>query len=245
MRNSQTIDRNRRAMIGGTGALMLGAALWPARALAQSKQPIGIIGSGNIGGTIGGLWVKAGQPVLFSSRHPEELKDLVEKLGPLAKAGTVAEAINFGQVIFVAVPYGALPQIGKDNAAAIKGKIVLDACNAVASRDGAVADEVEQNGIGVTSQKYLAGTRLVRAFNTMSYRTFASEANRAAPRLAIPIAGDDAEAVKVASTLIGDAGFDAVVVGKLADARRFQRGNPGYGQQVGATELRQKLNLTQ
>jgi len=245
MRNFQTIDRSRRAMLGGTGALMLGAALWPARTLAQSKQPIGIIGSGNIGGTIGGLWVKAGHPVLFSSRHPEELKDLVDKLGPLAKAGTVAEAITFGEVIFVAVPYGALPQVGQDNAAALKGKIVLDACNAVASRDGAIADEVEQNGIGVTSQKYLPGTRLVRAFNTMSYKTFASEANRAAPRLAIPIAGDDADAVKVASALIGDAGFDAVVVGKLADARRFQRGNPGYGQPVSASELRQKLNLTQ
>jgi 8-hydroxy-5-deazaflavin:NADPH oxidoreductase len=246
MRNSPTIDR--RAMLattlGGTGALMLGAALWPERVLAQSKQPIGIIGSGNIGGTIGGLWVKAGHPVLFSSRHPEELKDLVVKLGPLAKAGTVADAITFGEVVFVAVPYGALPQIGQDNAAALKGKIVLDACNAVASRDGAVAEEVEQNGIGVTSQKYLAGTRLVRGFNTMSYRTFASEANRAAPRLAIPIAGDDAEAVKVAAALIGDAGFDAVVVGKLADARRFQRGNPGYGQPVSAAELRQKLNLT-
>ena len=163
----------------------------------------------------------------------------------MAKVGTVAQAVDFGDVIFVAVPYGALPQIGKDNAAALKGKIVLDACNAVASRDGAIADEVEQNGIGVTSQKYLAGARLVRGFNTMSYRTFATEANRAAPRLAIPIAGDDAEAVRVASALIGDAGFDAVVVGKLADARRFQRGDPGYGQPVSANELRQKLNLTQ
>lgn len=239
------VDRNRRAMLGGTGALMLGAALWPARALAQNKSRIGVVGSGNIGGTIGGLWVKAGHPVLFSSRHPEELKGLTDKLGPLAKAGTVAEAINFGDVIFIAVPYGALPQIGKDNAAALKGKIVLDACNAVGSRDGAIAEEVEKNGIGVTSQKYLAGTRLVRAFNTMSYKTFESEANRAAPRLAIPIAGDDPEAVRVASALISDAGFDAVVVGKLADARRFQRGNPGYGQPVSATEFRQKLNLTQ
>ncbi len=184
MRNSHTIDRSRRAMLsgmlGGTGALMLGAALWPARALAQSKARIGIIGSGNIGGTIGGLWVKAGHPVLFSSRHPEELKDLVAKLGPLAQSGHGREAITFGDVIFVAVPYGALPQIGKDNAAALKGKIVLDACNAVASRDGAIADEVEQNGIGVTSQKYLAGTRLVRAFNTMSFGP--SRARRTAPR---------------------------------------------------------------
>ena len=70
--------------------------------------------------------------MLFSSRHPEELKDLVAGLGALAQAGTVEQAIAFGDVIFIAVPYGALPQIGQDYAAALKGKIVLDACNAVA-----------------------------------------------------------------------------------------------------------------
>jgi 8-hydroxy-5-deazaflavin:NADPH oxidoreductase len=248
MPKHDSVDRDRRAMLGAGGALILGAALWPARALAQAsggeKLRIGVIGSGKIGGTIGGLWVKAGHPVMFSSRHPEELKDMVAGLGSLAQAGPVDKAIAFGTVIFVAVPYGALPQVGKDHAAALKGKIVLDACNAVAARDGAVADEAERDGIGVTSQKYLAGTRLVRAFNTMSYMTFAKEANRADPRLAIPIAGDDPEAMRVATGLVRDAGFDPVVVGKLADAKRFQRGNPGYGQPVSAAELRQKLNLT-
>jgi predicted dinucleotide-binding enzyme len=242
------VDSRRRAVLAGGGALILGAALWPTRSPAQttvSKSKIGIIGSGRIGGTIGGLWVKAGHSVMFSSRHPEELKDMVARLGARAHAGPVAEAIAFGDVVFIAVPYGALPQIGKDNAAALKNKIMLDACNAVAARDGSIAEEVEQNGIGVTSQKYLAGARVVRAFNTMSYMTFAREANRPAPRLAIPIAGDDAEAVQVAAGLVHDAGFDAVVVGKLVDARRFQRGNPGYGQPVSAAEFRQKLNLAQ
>jgi hypothetical protein len=205
---------------------------------------IGIIGSGHIGGTIGGLWVKAGHPVMFSSRHPEELKDMVAALGPLAQAGPVDKAIAFGDAVFIAVPYGALPQIGRDYAAALKGKVVLDACNAVAARDGAVAEEVERDGIGVTSQKYLPGTRVVRAFNTISYMTFAKEANRPDPKMAVPIAGDDPEAVRVASGLVRDAGFDPVVVGKLADAKRFQRGNPGYGQPVSAAELKQKLNLT-
>jgi len=235
-------------MLAGGGALVLALALWPTRTPAQTtgnKSKIGIIGSGRIGGTIGGLWVKAGHPVMFSSRHPEELKDMAARLGALAHAGSVPDAIAFGDVVFIAVPYGALPQIGRDNAAALKNKIMLDACNAVAARDGSIAEEVEQNGIGVTSQKYLAGARLVRAFNTMSYMTFAREANRPPPRLAIPIAGDDGEAVQVAAGLVHDAGFDAVVVGKLADARRFQRGNPGYGQPVSAAELRQKLNLTQ
>ena len=208
-----------------------------------AKIRIGVIGSGHIGGTIGGLWVKAGHPVLFSSRHPEELKDLVAGLGANAQAGTVDQAIAFGDALFIAVPYGALPQIGQTYGAALKGKIMLDACNAVAARDGAIADEVERDGIGVTSQKYLPGTRLVRAFNTMSYMTFAREANRADPKLAVPIAGDDAEAVQIAAGLVRDAGFDPVVVGKLKDASRFQRGGPGYGQPVSAAELRQKLSL--
>jgi 8-hydroxy-5-deazaflavin:NADPH oxidoreductase len=245
MPNQYTVAR--RAVLGAGGALILSAALLPTRSLAQTsggnKSRIGIIGSGRIGGTIGGLWVKAGHPVLFSSRHPEELKDLITDLGPLAQTGAVDKAIAFGDVDFIAVPYGALSQIGRDYAAALKDKIVLDACNAVAARDGAIADEVERDGVGVTSQKYLSGTRLVRSFNTLSYMIFAREANRPDPKLAVPIANDDPEAVRVAATLVSDAGFDPVLVGKLADARRFQRGGPGYGQQVSAAELRQKLSL--
>jgi len=239
------VDRTRRVLLG-VGVLLL-AGLRPVAAQAQTnggaKLRIGVIGSGHIGGTIGGLWVKAGHPVLFSSRHPEELKDLVAGLGELAKAGTVDEAIAFGDVMFIAVPYGALPQIGQDYAAALKGKIMIDACNAVAARDGAITEEVEKNGIGVTSQKYLPGTRLVRAFNTLNYAVFAREANRPDPKLAVPIAGDDAQAVQVAGDLVRDAGFDPVVVGKLVDASRFQMGGPSFHQQVTAAELKRTLSL--
>jgi len=242
-RGSMTVDR--RALLGAGGVLAMTAILRPARLLAQGSSPtrIGVIGSGNIGGTIGGLWVKKGHSVFFSSRHPDELKDMIAKLGSLAKAGTVEEAVAFGDVLFIAVPYGAVPQIGKDYSAKMKGKVMLDACNAVSTRDGAVADEVEQNGIGVTTQKYFPGVRIVRAFNTMSYMVFAREANRPDPKLAIPIAGDDPQAVQIAAALVRDAGFDPVTVGTLADARRFQRGQPGYGQQVSAAELKQKLSL--
>lgn len=241
--SSTTVDR--RALLGAGGLLAVATILQPAQLRAQGGSPtrIGVIGSGNIGGTIGGLWVKKGHPVFFSSRHPEELKDMIAKLGSLANAGTVEEAVTFGDVLFIAVPYGAIPQIGKDYSAKMKGKVMLDACNAVSTRDGAIADEVEQNGIGVTTQKYFPGVRIVRAFNTMSYMVFAREANRLDPKLVIPIAGDDPQAVQIAAALVRDAGFDPVTVGTLADARRFQRGQPGYGQQVSAAELKQKLSL--
>ena len=209
-----TFDRGRRALLGVAGALILQGVLQPTTASGQTssspKMKIGIIGAGHIGGTIGELWAKADHPVFFSSRHPEELKDIVARLGPLAQSGTVDQAIAFGDVVFIAVPYGALPEIGKQYGNLLGGKIVLDANNAVASRDGAIADEAERDGIGVTSQKYLPGTRLVRAFNTLSYMIFARESNRPAPGLAVPIAGDDPEAVQIAAGLVRDAGFDPV-----------------------------------
>ena len=232
----------RRTLLAASSAMALAAA---PRALAQVKRSIGVIGAGNIGGAVGALWVKSGHPVMFSSRNPDELKDMVAELGPLAHAGTVAQAIAFGDALFIAVPYAALPQIGSDYRAALKGKVILDACNAVPTRDGdAITKEADENGTGVTSQKYLAGTRLVRAFNTLGWNTFKTQSNRPDPKLAIPIAGDDADAVRVAQALVRDAGFEPVLVGGLDSAKKFQqRGGPGYGVAGSAAELKQKLGM--
>ena len=240
-------DGSRRALLTAGAMLALNAALQTRPGFSQTnsngKLRIGVIGSGRIGGTIGGLWVKAGHPVVFSSRHPEELKDLVTGLGSLARADSGDPGNRFRGCPFCRSALRRNPQIGRDYGEAMKGKIVLDACNAVSARDGSIADEVERDGIGITSEKYLPNTRLVRAFNTLAYAIFAREANRPDPKLAVPIAGDDAQAIEVASALVRDAGFDPVVVGKLADARLFQRGGPGYGQAVTAAELKQKLAL--
>lgn len=230
----------------GLAALLLSWAILPHSLLAQSTasvnaMKIGIIGSGNIGGTVGELWVKAGHQVMFSSRNPEQLKPLVDKLGPLARAGTVKEALTFGDAILMAVPYGAIPQIGRDNAAEFAGKIVLDATNAVLARDGEAGKEAREVGVGITSAKYLAGARIVRALNLMSFRRLASNANRAGERMAIPIGGDDPEALKVASKLVRDAGFDPVIVGSLERTKLFAQGGPLYGQEISARELEERL----
>src|ERR1700722_2282881 len=213
-------------------------------AFGQTAAPlkIGIIGAGHIGSTLGTLWVKAGHPVMFSSRHPEELAPLVQELGALAKSGAVADAIAFGDVVFIAVPYGAYPQIGKDYGNLLSGKIVLDAGNATARRDGEeITNEAKEEGIGAVSAKYLPGARIVRAFNSMGYKFFASEANRAGERMAIPLASDDKEALATASALVHDAGFDPVIVGSLARAKDFQQGGPLYGQQLTAQEFAKRL----
>jgi len=224
-------------------ALVLALGTLSRAVLAQTPASIkiGIIGSGNLGGAVGTLWVKSGHPVLFSSRHPEELKKLVDSLGPLARAGTVREALAFGDVVLIAVPYGAYPQISKDYAQEFKGKIVIDAGNAVLARDGEIAKEARENGIGMTSAKYLAGARIVRAFNTLNYRRLTSISNRPEGRIAIPMAGDDKDALAVVSTLVRDAGFDPVIIGPLERAKDFAQGAPLYGQEITAQEMQQRL----
>jgi predicted dinucleotide-binding enzyme len=221
------------------GTLPKAALGQPATSTAPMK--IGIIGSGNIGSTLGTLWVKAGHQVLFSSRHPEELKPLVDGLGPLARAGTVRDALTFGDVVFIGVPYGAYPQIGKDYAKEFVGKIVLDAGNAVLARDGEIGKQARENGVALTSAKLLAGARIVRAFNIMNFRKVASLSNRPEGRIAIPMAGDDQEALKVASGLVRDAGFEPVILGSLQRSKVFEQGGPLYGAEMSAQEMRERL----
>jgi predicted dinucleotide-binding enzyme len=230
----------------GIAALALMISTLPHALFAQATaQPpamkIGVIGSGNIGGTVGGFWIKAGHQVLFSSRHPEELKPLIDGLGPSARAGTVTDALKFGDVIFIGVPYGAMPQLGKDYAKEFVGKIVIDATNAVLARDGEPGKEAREVGVGITSAKYLAGARIVRAFNTMSFRRLASNANRPGESMAIPIASDDKDALNIAAKLVRDAGFEPVVIGSLERSKFFAQGGPLYGQEISARELQERL----
>lgn len=217
-----------------------GAAAQPA---TQMPIRIGIIGSGRQGGAIGLQWAKAGHEILFSSRNPENLKDLVAKAGPKARAGTPEQAATFGEVILIAVPYGALPQIGRDYAPLMKGKIVIDVGNPRADRDGPMAAEALKKGTGVASAEYLPGVRLVRALNALSFVQVEREAHRAGEKLGIPIAGDDPEAVKTVVRLVQDAGFDPVVVGGLARAREFDAGTPVYVKGLTAAQLKTALKL--
>lgn len=198
---------------------------------------IGIIGSGNIGSTLGEFWAKAGHQVLFSSRNPEKLTPLVEKIGPQARAGTVNDAIAFGDVILIAVPYGSMAQISKDYAKALAGKVVMDTGNAVLARDGEIGKEAREKGVGLTTQRLLPGARVVRAFNTLGVNRLRNNANRAEGRIAIPMAGDDQEALKVASRLVRDAGFEPAVLGGMDRSRLFEQTNPLYGQEISAPEM--------
>ena len=212
---------------------------------AQPSAPlkIGIIGTGQMGGGLATLWVGAGHEVLMSSRHPQELEALARSLGPRAHVGTPREAAQFGEVVLIAVPYGALPQIGRELKSELAGKIVLDTGNPYPERDGPMAAEARRKGTGVASAEYLPGVRLVRAFNEINSGDLRSEAHRKGAPIAIPLAGDDPQALQVAEQLVRDAGFAPVVVGPLSTARKFDVGTPVYTRLMTEPQLRQALGL--
>ena len=223
------------------------AAAEPARQTKQSSeattrpQRIGVIGAGSLGGTVGSVLVQAGHEVKFSSRHPAELMTMARELGPRASVGTPREAAEFGTVLLFAVPYEALPQLGRELTEAIRGKIVLDACNAWGNT--AIEKEAQADGNGPTSAKLLAGTRLVRAFSAVDATQIKASFARQNDKLGVPLASDDTDAMQIAAQLVRDAGCEPVIIGKLADGRKFDRGNPGFRANTTAANLRRLLGL--
>jgi predicted dinucleotide-binding enzyme len=239
------MNRKRRVFLGAAGAMLL-AGMNPAIGQVGGRSmKIGVIGSGRIGGALGEFWVRAGHEVVFSARTIEEVNALVARLnlGPRARAGTPREAAEFGEVVLISVPYAALPQIGRDLAEELKGKVVLDTGNPYPQRDGDMAVEARAKGTGVASAEFLPGVRLVRAFNSVGDAQLRSQAGRSGERVAIPLAADDAAAMKIAAQLVEDAGFEPVPVGPLSRAREFDVNTPVYGFALTARQLRRGLGI--
>jgi predicted dinucleotide-binding enzyme len=225
-------DLRRRDLLKAAGAAAALSALplsGPVAFAQSPKMKIGMIGSGNVGSALGTVWAKAGHQVMFSSRNLDSDKKLAAEVGANAHAGTPQEAAEFGKVLVFAVPYGALPELGKTLADSIKGKVVIDACNPFPQRDGEIADQARTKGAGLVSAELLPGARIVRAFNAVGAARMGA-AHEEPGRIGMPIAGDDKQAIEVASRLIRDIGFEPVVVGGLAMGKYLMPGTPLAGE---------------
>lgn len=225
-RRNDTNRKSRRAFLQATAAITTTAVFGslPFTALAQNAPPakmkIGIIGSGRAGGALGGAWVRAGHEVMFSSLNLEADRKLAASLGPNAHAGTTRDAGAFGTVLLIAVPYSAMPAVGKDLGELVKGKVVIDASNPIVARDGEIAVAAREKGAGITSAEYLPGARIVRAFNAIGAARMGEAATKK-ERIGMPMAGDDANAISVASALVRDVGYEPVLVGTLAAMSKY------------------------
>jgi 8-hydroxy-5-deazaflavin:NADPH oxidoreductase len=202
---------------------------------------IGIVGSGNIGATAARIFANVGHDVAVSnSRGPDSLVPLVEEIGSNARAATVEEVADFGDVVLVAMPFFAYEVLPADRLA---GKVVVDAMNYYERRDG----RIDFNGLTSSEvvAQHLPNSRLVKAFNTIHYQTLRTEGRSSAPmeeRLVLFVAGDDEEAKAVVSRLIEEIGFAPVDTGSLRDGGRKQEpGSPIYNVPMTVGRAREEL----
>jgi predicted dinucleotide-binding enzyme len=190
---------------------------------------LGLIGSGNIGSTLARQAVDAGLDVVLSnSRGPQTLSDLVDGLGPQARAATPEQAAAAGDWVVVTIPLGAVGKVPREPLA---GKTVIDTGNYWAPRDGTIPElEAQELTDSELLQRHLADAHVVKAFNNINY-----EHLRALPRPAgatnrtvLPMAGNDPGAKTHAAELISLLGFDSVDMGPLTESWRSQVGTPVF-----------------
>jgi predicted dinucleotide-binding enzyme len=243
MMNPSALSPGRRDflefVIGGAALTMTASIPLPALAQpgAAASIKIATIGAGREGGAIGTLFAKLGHPVMFSARNPDQLKDLVAGAGPTARAGSVADAVAFGDVILLVVPYPAIEEIGQDYGKALATKsLIIDVSNPSAGRDGdaIVKFVADQGGAGLATAKLLPGAHIVRAFNAIGAGNLATDAHRSGEPVGVPIAGDDPKAIALATSLIKETGFEPVLIGGLAKGKYLVPGTPLSGEHTPA-----------
>jgi 8-hydroxy-5-deazaflavin:NADPH oxidoreductase len=226
--------------------------------VAAYVTTIGLIGSGNIGSTLAQLAVDAGYDVVLSnSRGPETLADLVDRLGPRARAATAAEAAAAGDIVVVAVPLRAYRDVPVEP---LRGKVVIDTNNYYPERDGHIAEiDDESTTVSGLLQEHLPESRVVKAFNNIYVSHLGSLQRRAGhpERSVLPVAGDDQSAKRSVAEFLDSIGYDAYDVGPLSEGWRYQRDTAAYvqpyavpgseyptwpGRQVTSEMLREKLD---
>jgi 8-hydroxy-5-deazaflavin:NADPH oxidoreductase len=191
-------------------------------------QTIGIIGSGLVGGALARLAVDAGYNVVLSnSRGPETISGLVQELGPLARAGTVDEAIAAGDIIALPLPLASFEALPADKLA---GKVVLDQTNYYPE----FWRNAELDNLALTSselvQRHLKDSIVIKGLHNFDWNHMYSNARPKgdAERMTIPVAGDDDDAKRLVTQFLESIGYDVVDAGSLAESWRIEPGAPIY-----------------
>jgi len=203
---------------------------------------IGIIGAGNIGGTLTRRLAALGHDVVVAnSRGPATLKALADESG--ARAVTVEEAARGRDVVIVTIPEKAIPKLPKDLFGADnRDTVVVDTGNYYPRRDGRLA-AIEA---GTTESRWVSqqlGRPVIKAFNSI-YAKHLMENGRPrgdAKRIALPVAGDDEKGKAVVMRLVDELGFDPVDAGSLDESWRQQPGSPVYGSDHDAEGVKRAL----
>ena len=204
---------------------------------------IGIIGAGQIGGTLARRLTALGHEVsIANSRGPESLAGLASETG--ARPVTVREAARAGEVVIVTIPMKNIPRLPPDLFEGVPADVVVvDTGNYYPQqRDGRV-DEIEE---GVTESRWVSerlGRPVVKAFNNIYARHLLEQGKPmgTAGRIALPVAGDNRRAKDIVIRLLDQLGFDGVDAGSLDESWRQQPATPVYGTDLDAAGVRKAL----
>ena len=207
---------------------------------------IGIIGSGNVGGTLGKGWSRLGHEVIFGFKDPSEprAKTLVAEAAASAKAGSVQAVANASDVILLATPWEAAQEALSD-AGNLSGKILVDATNPLLAGLAGLAIGTTSSG-GEKVAEWAKGARVVKAFNTVGFNVMA-DSSFPDGQVALFYCGNDAEAKQVVAKLAGQLGFEALDAGPLTQCRVLEpfaflwislAAKYGYGREIGFNFMR-------
>ncbi|MBD9577770.1 NADPH-dependent F420 reductase [Pseudomonas sp. BGr12] len=193
-------------------------------------QTIGIIGSGLVGKAVAHLAVAAGIHVVVSnSRGPESLSELVSELGPLARAGTVEQAIAAADIVSLAIPLANFEALPADK---LVGKIVIDQTNYYPGIGGFRRADLDNGELTSSElvQRHLPGAKVVKGIHNLGWIHMQHNARPAgdSERTTLPIAGDDLNAKATVARFVEAVGYNVVDAGLLADSWRIEPNTPVY-----------------
>ena len=184
---------------------------------------LAIIGAGNVGGALGANWAQKGHDVFFGVRDPkaEKTQGLLKTIGGRARAGSVAEAAAFADVIILSTPWpateAAIHAIGN-----VKGKVILDATNPLTRGPDGIGLEIGHSiSGGEKVQGWAAGASVFKTLNTTGFSNMANPVFNGVKSVMF-VAGDDTANKPKVVNHVGELGFEVIDAGPLRNARLLE-----------------------
>jgi len=179
---------------------------------------IAVIGTGDVGGALGPEFAEQGHTIVYGSREPERdaVKNLVGKTGDRASATTPADAAAQADIVVLAVPGLMVDQITR-SLGDLSGKIIIDPTNPLERRMNRLEHAVDTSNAEII-QAAAPGAHVVKAFNTLNWRTMVDPSSAGGP-VSIPLVGDNDRAKETVAELVSGMGLEPIDVGPLRDAR--------------------------
>lgn len=210
--------QSRHSMSGLLGTLALGL-LYSNAVMAET---IAMVGTGNVGRSLGPMFAELGHEIIYGSRSPDraDIQELVSRTGGNASAASPAEAAARADVVMLAVPWNAVESV-MANIGGLSGKIVIDPTNPRMVGDDGLRDFAVAPSNAEWVQRWAPEARVVKAFNTMNWRTWVDPASSGGP-VTVPIVGDDAEAKAMVASLVEGIGLQPIDLGPLRYANSLE-----------------------